>query len=351
MRYIGENVRMTQDHRPIDEIIARSLKNDTAGPGKVMPLDLAVAQFVKPGMKLHLAGGLGGPSAAICEIMRQYWGRKPAFELIQCILSGHVMNLIHGKLAAKLVFTVCAGSGKSRAEIQKAFAEKSIAFENWSLFTLQQRLMAGALGVAFMPTRSIMGSSMAAQNQDTYQEVDDPFGGAKVGVVKALNPDISLVHGCVADVHGNTILPAPYSDDVWGPLASNNGVVVTVEKIVSTDVIRKHAALVKIPAHIVAAVCVAPLGLHPFPLTNPGIDQLDTYGGDNEFHGSLDPCYDRRWWRPRCLDSRMGSRLSHPRSVFEKARRQTDQRLTRKNHHREFRFPYRFPVASPLRRR
>ena len=272
------------DIRPIDSTIARAIDNEYHASGKVMGLSEAVRQYIEPGMKLHLAGDLGGPSAAICEIIRQFWNKDPRFELIQCILSGHVMNLIHGKLAEKLIFTVCAGSGKSRIEIQQAFAQKTIAFENWSLATLQQRLMAGAFGFSFMPTRSIVGSSMAVENKDTFREIKDPFeSGEKVGLVKALNPDISIVHGCVADVFGNTILPAPYSDDVWGPMASRNGVIVTVERIVPTEFIQQHAALVKLPAHIVKAVCVAPMGVHPFSLTNPGIGEFDTYGMDGEF--------------------------------------------------------------------
>jgi acyl CoA:acetate/3-ketoacid CoA transferase alpha subunit/acyl CoA:acetate/3-ketoacid CoA transferase beta subunit len=275
---------MSLQNRNINSLIARALDLENAGQGKLMPLEEAVRLYVKPGMQLHMACGLSGPSAAICSIIRQFWGKDPQFVLIQSILAGHVTNLIHAKLARKLIFTVSAGSGRSRKEIQKAFAEKSIEFENWSLASLQQRLMAGALGVSFMPTRSIIGSSMAADNRETFREIADPFGGeAGVGIVKALNPDLSIIHGCVADVFGNTITPAPYGDDTWGPLASNGGVIVTVEKIVPTSYIRRYSALVKIPGNIVKAVCLAPLGVHPFALSNPGLSEFETYGGDGEF--------------------------------------------------------------------
>jgi acyl CoA:acetate/3-ketoacid CoA transferase alpha subunit/acyl CoA:acetate/3-ketoacid CoA transferase beta subunit len=275
---------MSPNIRNINPLISRTFDLENQGQGKLMPLEAAIRLHVKPGMQLHLACGLSGPSAAICSIIRQFWGKDPQFILIQSILAGHVTNLIHGKLAKKLIFTVSAGSGRSRKEIQKAFAEKSIEFENWTLCSLQQRLMAGALGVAFMPTRSIVGSSMAADNQDTFRDIADPFGGEeRVGIVKALNPDLSIIHGCVADVYGNTITPAPYGDDTWGPLASTGGVIVTVERIVPTSFIRKYAALVKIPASIVKAVCPAPLGVHPFALSNPGLSEFETYGGDGEF--------------------------------------------------------------------
>jgi acyl CoA:acetate/3-ketoacid CoA transferase beta subunit len=148
--------------------------------------------------------------------------------------------------------------------------------------------MAGALGLPFMTTRSVMGSSIASDNGEAFREMEDPFGShEKIGIVKALNPDISIVHGCVGDREGNIILNAPYGEDLWGPFASRNGVVATVEKVVTTEYIRKYAALVKIPGHVVNAVCVAPLGLHPFSLPNPGIDKFDPYEKDVSFLNDL----------------------------------------------------------------
>jgi acyl CoA:acetate/3-ketoacid CoA transferase alpha subunit/acyl CoA:acetate/3-ketoacid CoA transferase beta subunit len=260
------------------------------GPGaesKLMTLGEAVKCFVKPGMKLHLAGGIGGPSAAICELIRQYRGTNPGFTIIQSTISGHAINLLHCNLASKAIFAACADistSSRPSRIMQRAWAEKSLELENWSLCSLQQRLMAGALGISFIPTRSIAGSGIAQDNQAAFQEIHDPFGGgAKVGLVQALNPDISLIHGCVADEQGNTILAIPYGDDLWGPLASSNGVLVTVEKIVPTDYIKKYAALVKIPSYMVKAVSVAPLGVHPFSLAHPGIGDLNAYETDTEF--------------------------------------------------------------------
>ena len=267
-------------------VTGHNLELEPQAKSKLLPLKEAVGRYVKPGMKLHLAGGIGGPSAAICEIIRQYYGKTPGFILIQSTITGHAINLLHCNLVKKLIFSACADistSGRPSKVMQKIWAEKSIELENWSLCSLQQRLMAGALGVSFMPTRSISGTSMALDNKESFQEIDDPFGsGAKVGLVQAINPDLSIVHGCVADEHGNTILPIPYGDDLWGPLASS-GVLVTVEKIVPTDFIRKHAALVKIPGHIVKAISITPLGLHPFSLANPGVSDLNAYETDTKF--------------------------------------------------------------------
>jgi acyl CoA:acetate/3-ketoacid CoA transferase alpha subunit/acyl CoA:acetate/3-ketoacid CoA transferase beta subunit len=255
--------------------------------GKLLDLQEAVKRYVKPGMKLHLAAGIGGPSAGICEVIRQYWGKNPEFTLIQSTVTGHALNLVHSKLVKKLICSVCANiaaSGRPSKVIQDAYENKQFEMENWTLNSLQQRLMAGALGVPFMPTKSVLGSSIAEDNKASFTTIEDPFGsGAKVGLASALVPDISIVHGCVADIDGNTILAAPYGEDLWGALASKGGTIVTVEQIVPTEFIKKYAALVKIPSYAVNAVAIAPLGLHPFSLANPGISDIDPYEKDVDF--------------------------------------------------------------------
>jgi acyl CoA:acetate/3-ketoacid CoA transferase alpha subunit/acyl CoA:acetate/3-ketoacid CoA transferase beta subunit len=256
-------------------------------PGKVLDLKEAVRRFVKPGMNLHLAGGIGGPSAAICEIIRQSWGQDPGFTLIQATVTGHALNLIHSRMAKKLICSVCAeigASGRPSKVIQTAYEANEITLENWSLNSLQQRLMAGAFGVSFMPTRSVLNSSIARDNDAAFKAIEDPFGsGQKVGLVSALAPDLSIIHGCVADPEGNTIMQAPYGEDLWGALASRGGVIVTVEKIVPSEFIRQYAALVKIPSYAVNAVVRAPMGLHPYSLTNPGIVDIEPYEKDVDF--------------------------------------------------------------------
>lgn len=255
--------------------------------GKLLSLKEAIQSYVRPGMKLHLAGGIGGPSAAICEIIRQYFNTTPYFELIQSTVTGHAITLIHCNLVKKLVFSACmeiAASAHPSKVIQQAYATNRVELENWSLLSLQQKLMAGALGVNFMPTKSLMGSTLAIDNHAFFTEIDDPFNhGEKVGILKAINPDLSIVHGCAADIYGNTILPVPYGDDIWGSLGSEKGVVVTAEKIVSSDVIKKYAALVKIPSCIVKAVCLVPLGLHPYSLASPAIENIESYEMDGAF--------------------------------------------------------------------
>jgi len=257
------------------------------GSSKVLDLGEAVRRYVKPGMKLHVSDRT---NALPSELIRQFYGTKPDFTLIAVVITEQLLNLIHCRLAKKLITSSCTEvyptPGPSKV-IQRAFKDKAIELENWTLLSLPQRLMAGAFGFPFMPTKSLLGSNMAQENQDSFCEMSDPFGsGTKIGLVKALNPDISLVHGWAADPHGN-IIKAPYTlsgEDVWGAKASRGGVVATVEHIVSTQFIRKHSAFVAIPSYLVNSVSLAPFGAHPQGLmTNFGISEFEPYADDYEF--------------------------------------------------------------------
>ncbi|MFC2041335.1 CoA-transferase [Chloroflexota bacterium] len=256
------------------------------GNNKVVSLEEAIRGNVRPGMKLHVREGTG---AATREVLRQFWGKAPEFTLITSLLRCHSACLVHGGLVKKLVTTLCSeGAPVFRPSyiVQRAYLEGKMQIECWSLYSFVQRLMAGAFGVCFMPTKSLIGSSVAEENKDSFLVTEDPFGsGRKMGLVKALSPDISLVHGWVTDCYGNTITgPArACGEGTWGPKASAGGVVVTVEKLVSTDFIRRYSSLVSIPGYMVNSVSVCPLGSHPESLINPGLKGFEAYGEDYDF--------------------------------------------------------------------
>lgn len=257
------------------------------GKSKVLDLREAVKRYVKPNMKLHISDRA---SALVSELIRQFYGTKPDFTLIAILVTEQLANLVHCGLVKRVITSNCSEAlptpGPSRV-IQKAFKDKTIELENWTLLSLAQRLMAGAFDLPFMPTKSILGSGMVKENHDSFYEISDPFGsGTKVGLVKALNPDISLIHGWAADPEGN-IIAAPYlltGEDAWGAKASNHGVVATVEHIVSSQFIKEHSALVTIPGYMVNSISLATLGAHPLSMaTNFGISKFEPYETDFEF--------------------------------------------------------------------
>ena len=88
------------------------------GTDKLIDIDEAVRRYIHPGMTVHLAAGIGGPSAAICELIRQFKGRNPAFTMIQSTVTGHALNLVHCGLVKKLICAACIdisdSSGRAR---------------------------------------------------------------------------------------------------------------------------------------------------------------------------------------------------------------------------------------------
>jgi len=252
--------------------------------GKVASLHDAIENYVTPGMALHISLQAG---AATCELARQFWNRKPDFSLIMNMIGGHhALSLVHGGLVKKLIFATCADiypRPYPNPVIQRVFKNSSCELENWSMLSLTQALMAGALNLPYTPTRSVIGSSLADDNKHAFKVVEDVFGsGEKIGLIKSICPDISIVHGWAADSMGNVILSGP-PRDAWAAKASRKGIIVCVERLVGEDFIRNHSLLVKIPGSLVNAVCVAPRGAHPQNMNAQSLTEFESYGLDYAF--------------------------------------------------------------------
>jgi acyl CoA:acetate/3-ketoacid CoA transferase alpha subunit/acyl CoA:acetate/3-ketoacid CoA transferase beta subunit len=256
------------------------------GRGKVLPLGEAISRWVDPGVKLHVAAGADA-NAAIREIVRQHHGRNPGFTVISAgVTNPDMVYLIGSGLVKKVITANCSylyPAPRPIPILQKMHKEGLIEIESWSVCSLEQRLMAGAMGIGWMPTKSLRGSSLEEENGDSYKVLPNPFQKTETtAVVRALVPDVSIIHGCAADPEGNTILAPPYFASTWGPRASRNGVIVTVEKIVSTEFVRRRSTMVKIPGFLVKAVCLVPFGAHPQGLAADSIG-LEGYSEDYDF--------------------------------------------------------------------
>lgn len=270
---------------------------------KRMELDAALAAHVEPKMSVHITTQA---RAATRALQRLFHGQALDLTLIiGRVGGGHAADLV----ASGIVRHVVAGSygavsrlytGKLR-QVEKAHAGGGVTFQQWSFWTLIQRLMAAAQGQPYALTHSLAGSSMARDNPADYREAPDPFGsGAKVGMVRALHPDLAILHVLAADEDGNAILVPPMEEGAWGAKASRGGAIVTAEKLVSREFVRRHSHLVRLPSRYVRAVCHVPFGAHPGAFGTAGIDGLDGYAEDEAFNaayfeGTRDPAALSRW--------------------------------------------------------
>ncbi|MFP3898393.1 MAG: CoA-transferase [Dehalococcoidia bacterium] len=254
------------------------------GEDKVCPLHEAIGKHVKAGMSISFAGRGG---ALFHQLIREFWGKNPRFTVINNGITATLLALLHGRLASKIVASFIGDVYPSPGPnplVHKAYLAGEVEFENWTMLTIPLRLLAGAMGWSAIPTRSILGSSMEEENNSSFAVIDDPFvPEGRIGLMKALTPDVALVHGAAADRSGNTILTYPLGADVFGAWAAKHGVIVSAERIVPTEYIRRHAHLVRIPSYMVNAVCEAPYGAHPAGMPNCGLPEFEHYFEDYDF--------------------------------------------------------------------
>jgi acyl CoA:acetate/3-ketoacid CoA transferase alpha subunit/acyl CoA:acetate/3-ketoacid CoA transferase beta subunit len=271
-------------------VIARRIERlHESTEDKQLDLAEAVRRYVRPGMKINPCGLQTRPSATIYELSRQFRGRDPGWEYISSAIGGTYLMLAHLGLIKKAIVSF-AGEGYPTPGpspiIFRALQSGKFELENYTMLTISERLLAGAMGVPFIPTRSLVGSSIGAEAAEAGQfiETDDPFGsGEKVGYLKAYRPDISFVHAWAADKAGNALVFPPYGENVYGALSAREGVILTVDRIVSTDFIRRHANIGKIPSTIVRSVSVVPYGSHPSGNYASNIPEFVPYAHDYEF--------------------------------------------------------------------
>jgi acyl CoA:acetate/3-ketoacid CoA transferase alpha subunit/acyl CoA:acetate/3-ketoacid CoA transferase beta subunit len=233
---------------------------------KRVTIEEAVKKHVKSQMSLYQSCAGTIPYGIGYEIIRQFSDKKPMFKIVALGATNLAQLLCASGLVDSLIVSY-AGDVYPRPNVsavfQRAF-KSGVKVENWSIVSLISRLFAGAMGLDFFPTRSVVGSSMEKENRNSFRVIDDPFGsGNKAALVQAIKPDLSIAHAWCADRSGNAILVPPLGDSNFGLYASKGGVLLSVEKIVSAEFIRRHASMVKIPGHLVNAVVELPFGAHP----------------------------------------------------------------------------------------
>ena len=252
---------------------------------KVMPLDDAIRAHVKPGMTIHFGYTGARPMAASNALVRVFAGTKPGFWVVCAGMVANQASLVSEGLLRKMTVSFVGENYPTASPhrvFQRAIDANEVEIENQSLLLIAQRLAAGASGFPFALTRALVGSSMA-ENPD-FKEIEDPFGSdTRIGAARAIVPDVTIVHGLAADEQGNILVSPPFGEGDTVAFAARNGVIATVERIVSPDVIRANPTLAIIPASRVLSVSEAPMGCHPYAIWNPGGVDVAPYVEDYPF--------------------------------------------------------------------
>jgi glutaconate CoA-transferase, subunit A len=260
------------------ELRRKTAERDRSLREKVMSLEEA-ARFVKDGDRVGIGGSTLSrtPMALIWALIRA--GRK-RLSCSRSIMSSDG-ELLLGSGASDHLLTSWFSQGIvwGVSKVMRLYTEsKRARFEEWSHMAVGMRFRAGAMGVPFLPMRSMLGSDVIARLPE-IREMICPYTGEKLVLVPALNPDVALIHVQRCDPYGNAQMDGLQFMDIDLAMAANR-VILTTERIVSNEQIRRAPDQTKIPFLAVEAVVEVPFGCAPhecYGLYEPFFGHLDMY--------------------------------------------------------------------------
>jgi glutaconate CoA-transferase subunit A len=233
---------------------------------KLMLVSEAVAQFIHNGDYLA-SGGFGTnriATAALHEIVRQkkanlgFAGHTTTHDF-QILAAGnrHGHRLLSRIDAAYIVGLEARGLS---TQARRLMESGDVEVCEWTNYALACRFRAAASGIPFLPLRSMLGTDTFKRS--AAKEIQCPFTGQLLVAVPALYPDVALIHVHESDCHGNARIKGITVADYDLARASKR-LIITAERIVSTDEIRSDPNATLIPAFCVDAVCHVPFGSYP----------------------------------------------------------------------------------------
>lgn len=203
--------------------------------------------------------------AAAHELIRQ---QKKNLTLSQCVVGMDTDLLVGAGLVSRLII---GGGSLDRFGpvhcINRARESGAVISHDYTSLTICFRYLAGALGISFIPIKSLIASEVLDRLEhgpaaEDVRRMKCPFTGEDYILVKALNPDVSLVHVQVADRQGNCQIDGPRWENEEQAKAAKRIIVIT-EELVPTEYIQRAPERTVIPAHRVEAVIHQPFGAHP----------------------------------------------------------------------------------------
>ncbi len=233
---------------------------------KVTSVRNAVGRFVKDGDYVA-SGGFGAnriSTACMHEILRQgkldlgFAGHTTTHDFEILAAGNRNGRMLLSRVDAAYIVGLEARGLSPQARRTMESGEVTVC--EWSNFALAARFRAAAAGVPFMPMRSILGTDTFRRS--AAKEIICPFTGHKLLAVPALYPDVSFIHVHESDPSGNCRIHGISVADFDLARASKR-LVITTERLVSTDEIRRTPEATVIPAFCVDAVCEVPFGSYP----------------------------------------------------------------------------------------
>lgn len=239
---------------------------------KIVTMREAIARHVPDGSSLALGLQLEQmiPFAAGHEIIRQ---KKRGLRLIgpisdilfdQLIGAGCVKDVVAAWVGNVMMGSAYNFRHATEVENPGTPGEKLKVF-NMTNFTIALGLQAGALGVPFLPTRTAMGSDVPRENHFFYRIISPFEPKETLLAVRAIVPDVTIVHVQRADAQGNAHCWGNFGVMIEAVRAAKR-VILCAEEIVAEEVIASDPNRTVVPGFLVSAVVECRYGAHPSPV-------------------------------------------------------------------------------------
>ena len=274
--------------KPGDFVEARRRLEAKARPGGVKLTSLSeAAGWVKNGDVVAIGGCCYSrtPLALLMEVLRQERGGLTLARNLMCYEGEWFIAAQAVETLVSSWFGIGLPWGLSRV-FRQAVEGGQVRFEEWSHLALGLRFRAGAMGVPFLPTLSMLGSDLIGVG--SAKTMAGPFTGETVARVPALFPDVAVLHVHRADRLGNCQIDGYPHMDVDIALASTT-VLVTAEEKVSEEQIRSQPDRTMIPGFAVDAVVEVPYGAFPhecYGLYEADFEHFDKYVSEGSSQGA-----------------------------------------------------------------
>lgn len=144
---------------------------------------------------------------------------------------------------------------------RKSVQDGTVKTNEHACYTVISALRAATMNVPFMPVKGLNAGDLLLEN-DYFVVVEDPFGGEPVTLVKALVPDVAVIHVQECDIKGNARIYGPKFEDLIISRAAKK-VIITAEQIIPESKMKLNRESVNIPGFLVSAVVHAPKGASP----------------------------------------------------------------------------------------
>lgn len=210
--------------------------------------------------------GIGGnalhraPMALVREIARQ---KKKNLHLVKTAGALDVDLLC----LAECVSSVDAGFISYETEYslaghyRKAVQNGIVKGNEHACYTVISALRAASAGIPFMPVKGLQISDLIKVN-DYFCKIKDPFSDEMITVVKAIRPNVVILHVQEADANGNARIIGPKFEDVLFSRAAEK-VIISAETIVPDTKFAFSQDKADIPHFLVDAVVHANKGAAP----------------------------------------------------------------------------------------